>query len=222
MNTDRPECNGPVLVYSVPDYIGTDNQTEYKGFYILLPIDSRFEQMDPNTNFYQAKVVGSKQIVVTMPAWPFALWPTNPDGRNLYGRIINQVGGPIGRSMNAVHSAWDNTDGDMDAIAQETRKWKYVTLDFSSVMPAHGELSSKVLFAEAGEQELLDFDVIDVPAEWEQIDNDNVRINREETFLGFRVATLEGDGGRKVSRTQTQMSKLAQKRAAKQRQNNQG
>ena len=75
-------------------------------------------------------------------------------------------------------------------------------------MEGVGELSSKKVYSQAGNQEILDFDLLIIPAAWD--DNNNVLHNGK--FLGFRVGVSEG--GRKTSRKATQKSKLAQKRAA--------
>ena len=210
MNASNPECNGPFLIYSIPDYVGVDTRTEYKGFYIILPIDSRFAEMDEEVNWYSAKVVGAKQILFQIPAWPYALWPKGQASAFLYTAIANEVADNIKKSMNAAHAVFD----DADTSVLESRKWRYYLLDFSNVKGI-GELSSKVLSDDAGDQEVLEFDLITVPRRWETDQSGNVRVTEEEEFLGFKVAHVDTDGGRKVQRKGAQKSKLAQKRANK-------
>ena len=211
VNLERPEANGPFLVYEVPNFRGADQTTEYAGFYILLPIDNRFGEMDDQTSWYSGKVVSSNQILFQMPAWPFALWPFGAHSRIVYDQITSQVGDEAHKSMNSAHHAFDKKDG-TDAALLESRKWKYVLLDFSGI-PNVNELSSKVLYTDAGEQEMLDYDFISCPAEWttDPTTGSN-NIIREEELLGFKVASIDTHGGRKVLRTAQKKSKLAQKK----------
>jgi hypothetical protein len=72
-------------------------------------------------------------------------------------------------------------------------------LDFSSVNDG-GELSSKLLFADAGDREVLDLDVIEVPV---ALDEEGDILHSEYCLLGFKVGCIDpdhGQGGRKVAR----------------------
>lgn len=219
VNSEKPECNGPFLIYSVPDFTGLDGTTEYKGYYIVLPTDVRFAELDETVNWYTANVNSDgKSVSVKVPAFPFGMFPNTRHSQFLYNHIMNQVDSCVSRSMNHAHSAFDETEGGaMETVQQETRKWKYYTLDFSKCSDFGGTLSSQKLFAEAGERETLDYDLISVPVSWEPAEKpDTVKITREEEYLGFRVANLDKEKeGRKTQRKNVGQSRLAQKRAEK-------
>lgn len=210
VNDKLPECNGPFLVYPVPDFLGVGGRTEYKGFYIFMPIDVRFIEMDEEVTWYSAKVVSGTQVLVQAPAWPFCFWPKGNHSSKLYDRIVSQVDDPVKKSMHNAHSIFD--DAEADGATLEARKWKYYLLDFSSIKGI-GELSSKVLYGDAGEQEILDFDFVNVPRTWTEDSQGNFSVTSQEDFLGFRVANVDDPGGRKVARTGTKKSKLALKRS---------
>lgn len=211
VNPDHPESNGPFLVYDVPDLPGTSG-VQYKGFYLILPIDTRFVDMDDEVAWYTGACSGSKGLLFKLPAWPFVLYPKG-DSRKHYDNLLKAVPEYVQRSMNDAHSFFDPGQADEDlasnATAQaESRKWRYINLDFSSVKGSWN-LSSKHIFADAGEREVLDYDYIEVPNAG----------GRADAFLGFRVARIPIDSGskgagRKVQRSDAQKSKLQQKRDA--------
>lgn len=215
VNPSKPESNGPVLVYDVPDMPGSDGTQEYKGYYILLPIDNRFVDIDDTIVWYKANVIADKLILFRVPAWPYALWPNSAYSRDFYDLIMNQVGLPIQKSMNACHSVFDAESDEAGSATVESRKWKYILLDFSNVKGC-GELSSSKVYSEAGETQAVDYDFIQVPQYFTKADDGTLTISHYEEFLGFKVAHTPpaGEGGRKTSRAAAQKSKLAQKRAA--------
>ena len=215
MDISKPEANGPFLIYEVPNFVGADNTTEYSGFYILLWIDGRYAEIDLQTTWYSGKVVSATQVLFQMPAWPYCMYPFGPHSRLIYDSIVNQVDDQVKKSINAAHTSFDQGDGAQTAV-QETRKWKYYLLDFSNVKGI-GELSSKVLYEDAGEQEALDYDLLSAPADWSVDKQGNYAINREEELLGFKVANVDNRGGRKVARSAAKKSKLAEKREEAQR-----
>jgi hypothetical protein len=200
----RPESHGPFLVYFVPDLEAVETGKEVPGYYMLLKIDPRFPDMDEEINWYSGSVTSTgAHCLFKMPAWPFSLWPNGVNAATLYDTMMSQLPPAVVKSFNACHSTFDT---ELETAELESRKWKYVMLDFSKCKD--GTLSSKLVFIDAGEKEVLDYDVIEVP----DVDKDgNVLFN--ETYLGFRVGVERG--GRKVVRTSHAVkSKLQQKREA--------
>ena len=192
--------------------LGHDGVTEYRGFYCLLPTDNRFAEMDDEITWYSGRVLNSTQVLFRLPAWPFCLWPKGDHSRDLYAQVVSRLSKPIEKSMNAAHAVFDKDD--MDTAVMEARKWKNVILDFSKVKDI-GELSSKVIYGDAGEEETLDYDWIQVPHFWtiDQSTGQKCATHNEE-LLGFKVASVTSEGARKVKRTDKKKSKLAEKRAA--------
>ena len=211
VNDQRPQANGPFLVYPVPDFPRADGNTEYKGFFIMMSIDTCFIDMDDEVTWYSAKVISGTQILVQAPAWPVCLWPKGPRSTFLYDAIVRQLGTQVRKSLHNAHSVFDDVDADSATI--EARKWKYFLLDFSGVKGI-GELCSKVLYSDAGEAEVLDFNLVSLPRTWNTDSNGNKTVTSEENYIGFRVANVEAAGGRKVARTGVKKSKLALKRNA--------
>lgn len=174
--------------------------------------DSRFAEMDEETNFYTARVLNSTQLEFKVPAWPFAMWPRGQANRSLYDQFVSEVAEEVQRSMNSAHAEFDNADY-MSTATMEDRKWKYYVLDFTQV-PGIGTLSSKVLYGEAGDTEILDFDFVPIPFKWTQVKDRGTVITDYEEYVGFKVANVVASGGRKVKREDTKKSALAEKRRA--------
>ena len=208
---DRPEseANGPVLVYSVPNFLSADGSTEYPGFYILMEFDPRFIEMDDEHTWYSAKAISATQVLIQLLAWPYCLWPNGPNSTGLYTNLVDQLPDAVKYSVNAAHAPFDNKD-EVTNAQLESRKWRYILLDFSNAKDI-GELSSKSLYSDAGEQEILDYDVISVPKTWDASNN----VLSEQDFLGFKVANVSAGGGWKIQRKGVKKSKLAQKLASR-------
>jgi hypothetical protein len=62
LNPDKPECNGPFLIYRVPNFDGAKDGTEFKGFYIILRIDKEFLEIDDTTNWFSANITVAKHV----------------------------------------------------------------------------------------------------------------------------------------------------------------
>ena len=215
VDPDKPETNGPFLIYQVPDFPGAKEGTEHKGFYIIMPVDHRFPDMDEETTWYSAYVSGSHHVLFKFPAWPYALWPKADNGEILYDSILDQVPECVRKSLNNCHAVFDpdGSAGHAGAAEVEARKWEYAMLDFSQIKGI-GELSSRVLYDQAGDKDTLDYDLIEVPL---YFDSDTSTISHYQTFLGFKVGSVdpEGPSGRKVARSGTKKSALQLKREAK-------
>jgi hypothetical protein len=93
VNVEKPECNGPFLVYDVPNMKCIDGvNDECRGFYIILPIDSRFDQMDDETNWYTESVTScGTKLLFKVPGCPFGLFPKGKHSSFLYNQIVKQL-----------------------------------------------------------------------------------------------------------------------------------
>lgn len=190
----------------MPDLPCIEDGKECKGFYFLLPIDHRYPDYDDTVNWYTGHVVGSSFIMFKVPAFPFALFPVPGTPRQLYDCLANQAPTAIRKSIHAAHSAFDPGADDEDNTALlESRKWRYIQYDFSAV-EGIGDLDSKIVYDEAGNKDMLDYDLIEVPL---YVDEHNV-VTHTQTYLGFRVGTSAL--GRKTARSTVKKSKLQLKR----------
>lgn len=138
--------------------------------------------------------------------------------------ILGQVPPEVQKSMNDCHDKFDESKGGMgletgagggstlSPMDKEARKWMYYILDFSTCKKKQGPISSKLVFADATDKEILDYDLIEVPLVWKNKKAES-EILQNETILGFKVGI--DSGARKTKRTTPGMSALAKKRKAK-------
>jgi hypothetical protein len=199
VNPNKPECNGPFTIYKVPDLDGAEKGSQYKGYYMILKIAKEFFDLDDKIAWFSGSIIDEKRIKFRFPSYPFGLWPwqKNDSGEKFMAHIQQYVPMPVQRAMNDAHSVF----ADRDSSEVLSRQWQYIILDFSADKDSnHSELSSKVLFKEAGDKEILDFDIIEFTS--------------TETWLGFKVAWVEDgrSGGRKVARQEEKLSAFAQKK----------
>jgi hypothetical protein len=127
--------------------------------------------------------------------------------------IQDQVPKSVQKALNHTFSVFAPDSDTAQSMETLSRQWKYSLMNFSSTKDV-GELSSKVLYADAGEREALDFDVIEVPAEH---DKNGELLHSEYLVLSFKVANLDDGegGGRKVARQGPKKCALANKFARK-------
>jgi hypothetical protein len=218
VNPEKPESVWPFVIYPVPDFPAATPGQEHRGFYIMCPVDPRFEAHDDTIDWYTGRVINDHMLHFKIPAWPYHLFPNVGDGTWLYEVTKNQVLPCVQKSMNHAHSMLDEEEN----ITQELRKWHDLVLDFSQVQGL-GYLDSACLYADAGPKKVLDFDLIDVPMHYTmpgQKGNENGTgrmVHTKQTVYGFKVGCLDfgPTDGRKTQRTQQGMSKAAQKRAQK-------
>ena len=183
----------------------------------MLGINKDFMKIDDSTNWFSANVTGSQLILFRMPAFPYALWPwlKGSIGEEFMKIIQEQVPEPVQKAMNHAHSVFAPDADTSQSMETLSRRWKYFLLDFTAIKDV-GELSSKVLFADAGDREVLDYDVIEVPVSVDEKGD----IVHSEYLLGFKVGCrdLDGEGGGcKVACQAVKKSVLANKFASRKR-----
>jgi hypothetical protein len=208
------KANGPFIIYDCPDF-EAKKHIQMRAFYIVLGIDERFLRMDENANWYSAKVVPPYQVHFRIPAWPFALYPhpKNTKADTFWKTFTGTVPVSVKKEMINVHSVFDADNEASTTADVEDRKWTNIVLDFSKVKGV-GELSSQALYTDAGPNEKVDFDYIELPVYG--VDDAADKEVGTEAFLGFKVGVHppDGEGSRKVGRSSAPKSALAQKKAA--------
>ncbi len=154
----------------------------------MLGIDKDFLEIDDSTNWFSANVTGTKHILFRMPSpFPNAFWPwlKGSDGEEFMKNIQDQVPEPVQKAMNHAHSVFAPDLDTAQSMETLSRPWKYYLLDFS-VFKDVGEVSSKVLFADAGDREVLDFDVIEEAPPVARDEKGDICLH-SEYLLGFKV-----------------------------------
>ena len=68
---ERPEGNGPFWIYPVPDMEAAEEGNEVPGFYIMMPVDERWGDLDATVTWYSARVVGTHEVHIKVPSLPF-------------------------------------------------------------------------------------------------------------------------------------------------------
>ena len=141
VNVDHPEANREVLVFPLKEIEGVKTGTSYYGYYIMVPMDVRFILDDQTIEHYKARLFANHQVLLTVPSWQYS---------PLYNRdeIVKKVATNVTDVMdNARHAYEDN---------KASRRWKHLLLEF----PSPHELSSKLIYDEAGDDEELALELV--------------------------------------------------------------
>jgi hypothetical protein len=141
VNINRPEANREALVFPLKEIQGVKKGTSYYGYFIMVPMDVRFILDDQTIEHYKAWLYANHQVLLTMPSWDYS---------PLYNRdeIVKKVDQNVTDAMdNARHAFEDN---------KASRRWKHLLLEF----PAGHELSSKLIYDEAGDDEELALELV--------------------------------------------------------------
>jgi hypothetical protein len=143
VNIQRPERNREVLVFPTKDIDGLETGTQFTGHYMMHQIDIRHIADDPSVEFYKGRVFTSNSVLLRVPAFPYSILHNRDE---------------IAANVSATTS--DALDDARHSFEQDKagREWKYLVLDF----PTNHELSSKVVYKEAGDDEELELEIIPI------------------------------------------------------------
>jgi hypothetical protein len=141
VTVDRPEANREVLVFLLKEIDGVKIGTSYYGYYIMIPMDARFFLDDRTIEHYKARVFANHQVLLTIPSWPYCPLHNREE-------IVDKVDCNVTDAMDdARHSYEEN---------KASRRWNHLLLEF----PTGHELSSKVIYDDAGEDEELELEIV--------------------------------------------------------------
>jgi hypothetical protein len=147
VNTMCPERNGPVMVFPVNGLESVETNKVYPGFIIMFETDLRFafDSQKDGVEYFSARVIAPNKLLIRLPSWPYCLF-TDKD-----------------RSMLAAHlkpNFMNALDAKRNSFAdnKEQRMWRHYLLEFEQ----HHQLSAKVIFKEAGDDDLLPSQIIPI------------------------------------------------------------
>jgi hypothetical protein len=128
--------------FSLKEIGGVKQGTSYYGYYIMILMDVRFILDDQMVDHYKARLFASHQVLLMVPAWHYS---------PLYNRdeiLVDKVDANVTDAMDdARHNYEEN---------KASRKWKHLLLEF----PSGHELSSKSIYAEAGDDKELTLELV--------------------------------------------------------------
>ena len=137
MNIHDPTDNRETYVFPVRDIPGVDFKKHFNGYYIMMKMDLRWVASDEHTEFYKARVFSSDTILITYPSWPYDV---------LMDRDAMKDAETSEELPSYVVNAMDHARHEYSA-QKEKFQWKHLLLQF----PSGHDLSSKEIYAEAGE-----------------------------------------------------------------------
>lgn len=150
VNVDCPEANRELLIYATPELVSAEDKTdEYHGYYLVLPfVDPRYvwDDKTQEIDFYSASVYSENQIIVKYPAWPYT-FQSVPDRDSWEQILTKKAEMPLLNAMDVARNDFQNSSD----VPKEAREFKTLLLRF----PQGHVLSSKAVFADAGEDEVL-------------------------------------------------------------------
>jgi hypothetical protein len=144
-NTICPEVNRELFLFQLENMPGVlkAEDERYHGYSFHMRVDVRWAELDYTVEFYSARVWKDDAILFRIPSLPFTM-VHNSD--QMCKDLPTYV-------KNAIENALHNYNND-----KENRQWKYILLQF----PAGHTLSSKLVFADAGEDKDLDYQLYKV------------------------------------------------------------
>ena len=144
VNIDCPEANGPFLVFPLGNIQGVKTEERYAGFSIQFLADKRWILEDDTVEPYTGRVWGEDGVLIKMPAFPYLILK-NRDILVAHSRVSEEMNNAIDDTR---HSFVND---------KANRMWAYYLLEF----PPGVTLSSSLIFADAGDDEELDYDLVE-------------------------------------------------------------
>jgi hypothetical protein len=170
VNINCPEANRELTVFQLDNIPGVIKAEErYHGYSIQILVDIRWTLDDDTIDHYTGRVWKEDALLFRLPAFPYTILH-NREEMSSAGWIPDNV---INSMDNARHEFENN---------KVLREWKYFLLQFP---PGH-VLSSKAVYDEAGDNEELDYDIVDVTYTHAKVTGINT-----EHWMHFKVARTD-------------------------------
>jgi hypothetical protein len=149
VNLTHPEKNEGILVYPVRDIPGIDNNSYYEGFYVMLRYDPEWVMEDETKPILEATLKEKNEIQINIPQGSYEAL-RRP--KHFKGKVPDRVHTAM------EHRKVSKMKAQKDGAA---KSYTSVILDFGEDV----ELSSKLIFKDAGDEEALDPSYFSVPTE---------------------------------------------------------
>jgi hypothetical protein len=173
----RPEMNREFVVFKLKDIKGVDGKSHFEGFFIQYMIDSRWIFDNDKVDPYTARVFTSSSVLFKVPAWSFSVLSS----REGFGEYCESN---VTDAMDdARHDYVAKTEQKHENTMPEAKKWRYYLLQF----PGDVQLATKCINANAGDDEVLELDII--PIEYQR--PDDAKATNEENWAGWTVARTD-------------------------------
>jgi hypothetical protein len=174
VDPERPARNGPFIIMPVNDIEGIDGKSFFHGYALFYNVDMRWILDNPIEEPYSARVFSSNMLSFKCMAWPYSLLAMHDELQSELPRNI----------MNAVESEHHKCHEDPIGY-----KYNSYIIEF----PSSQELSSKLINADAGENEELEMDMIEL--EYERADGsknaDGSKKTNSEVWACWLVARTD-------------------------------
>ena len=191
---DCPDANREVFVFPIKDIQGVKNKKAYfNGYSIMMYMDVRHFMDDENVEWYRARLYSDNQVLLTYPSFPYTLL----HDREYMNHLITK---PSQDGMDDARHVYSEN--------KQHRQFRHLLLNF----PPGSKLSTSEIYAEAGEDEELELNII--PIEYSR-----QGMGRKNTvhYVEFQVARTDikpskkgrvDTKDRKKSRGAEQLSKM--------------
>lgn len=171
VNINCPEANGRFLVFPVTNLQGVKVEERYEGFSIHCPADSRWIVDNDKEDMYTAQVWGDDAILVRSPAFPF-LYLREQEKLVKNNSVSSEVNDAIDHCRHEFANDIAN------------RMWSHTLLIF----PPGVTLSSSLIFDDAGEEEELDFELVEFEVKYP---GSTSMLDGKEMWAHFSVARTD-------------------------------
>lgn len=143
-------------------------------------MDIRFIQENPNEEQYYGRISTPNELYIKVPAWPYSLLNEEHYRDDLDKQLRKKVDrGAMDAIDNKRHAAKDKAGG--------LNKWKHYVLEF----PDDHELSSKVLYEEAGEFDELPLARVNVPEDSLTVGTRGNSLTGKHCYAVWKVARVD-------------------------------
>ena len=171
---------------------GIDGTSNYHGYFIALPCDTRVISENTGTKHYKARIFNDNCVLITAPAYPYtflnchdqierALIGTTPKNDTRANSENNDIMNAIRNATTYYDENQTKTSGNISQDGLESRKW----VNYLCVFPEDHLLSSSVLNGPSFQEGQLKLRLIPIKQMHNRVGSCN------DDYVGWRVARLD-------------------------------